>query len=395
MRRSDLAPAFAVFVAGKLAVNTATRFVYAFLPAIARGLGVSLAAAGALASVRWAVGAATPAVVRVAGREHRRRILFAGLGLFAAGALVTAATGVYAGAMVGFVLMGLGKPVFDSGTQAYVADRVPYERRARALGVLETTWALSFLVGAPAAGWLIDAFGWSVPFWVATIAVLLMLGVVARLTKEDGGEPDGGEPDGGKSGTVAPLAWDRTVRNFLVATALIVGSVEMVFITFAAWLERSHGFTIAGLAVLATAIGVGELAAEAATVAITDRLGKRRSVALGLAISVAAYVTMMVAGGSTAVAVAALVVGIAGFEFAFVSSIPLATELRPQARIRLLSRFVVAQAGGRGVAAAIAVALFEAAGMAGVALTAAATAAAAAVVVLAGVREHEVVGGGA
>ena len=105
---------------------------------------------------------------RVRG-ERRVRLAVWALGMMAVGAFVTVATGVYAGALVGFILLGLGKPSFDAAAQAYVADRTPYERRARYMSILELTWAGGLLVGAPLAGWLIDSFGWEAPFWVVGV----------------------------------------------------------------------------------------------------------------------------------------------------------------------------------------------------------------------------------
>lgn len=353
MNQTRLAATIGVFVVGKFVLNTATRFVYAFLPAIARGLGVSTSAVGLLASMRWGVGAATPLAARLVGREHRKRIVLAGLVMFLVGALVTAASGIYAGAVVGFLLMGFGKPLFDSGSQAFVADHVPYERRARTLGAMETMWAISFLVGAPAAGWLIDRAGWSAPFW-ATAAVTAIVVVVLSFMALD---------DTTTQGDAGPFRWDAAVAGFLLGSALIVGSAEMVFVTFAAWLEETHGFSLAGLAALAVGIGLAELAAEAGVVAVTDRLGKRRAVAGGLLVAAVGFALIPLASASAGLAVVALVTGIAGFEFAFVSSISVGTELRPLARIQLLTRFVVAQAAGRAVAAVAALGLYATFGM--------------------------------
>ena len=369
-----------VFAVGKLLVGIGTRFVYAFLPAIARGLGVSLGAAGALASVRWAAGAATPLTIRLAGREHRRRVLQLGLGLYVIGALVTAFFGVYAGALAGFVLMGIGKPVFDSGTQAVVADRVPYQRRGRYLGVLELSWALSFLVGAPLAGLLIANYSWSAPFLVIGIALLAVIAAVMR---------DPILTDGSVVDRPGRISWDRSSKAFLGATILIVASAELVFITFAAWLEDVHEFDVAALAVVAVVIGLGELVAEGASVLLTDRLGKGRAVAVGLILEAVGFTTVAFFGGNLLLAVAGLVLGIGGFEFGFVSSIPLGTELQPAARIQFLSRFVVAQAFGRAVAALVGIGVFAVAGVTGVGLLAAAVALVAAAIMQVAAGDHD------
>ena len=141
----------------RLVLNTAFRMVYPFLPVIARGLGVPLSQAGYLVSARWLAGMATPGVIATVGKgEVRRRVIVTGTAMFIVGALVTAATGVYIGALVGFALMGLAKPTYDVASQSYISDRVPYANRARYLAVYELAWAGSLLVGAPFAGWLRD-----------------------------------------------------------------------------------------------------------------------------------------------------------------------------------------------------------------------------------------------
>jgi DHA1 family inner membrane transport protein len=103
--------------AERFVMNTAYRFVYPFLPVIARGLGVPLEQAALLVSARHIAGLATPAVIRVVGYRPRR-LIGTGLVLFIAGSAVTAATNAYIGALIGFALIGIAKPVFDVSSQA-------------------------------------------------------------------------------------------------------------------------------------------------------------------------------------------------------------------------------------------------------------------------------------
>ena len=49
-------------------LNTAHRFAYPFLPAISRGLGITLEQGGLLMSARAVAGLATPLVVATVGR---------------------------------------------------------------------------------------------------------------------------------------------------------------------------------------------------------------------------------------------------------------------------------------------------------------------------------------
>ncbi|HSF87499.1 MAG TPA: MFS transporter [Acidimicrobiia bacterium] len=379
MPHRSLRATVAVFFVVKLTLNVATRFVYAFLPAIARGLGVSIGAVGWLASARWGVGALTPLTIRLAGREHRRRVLALGLVLFVAGSLVTAVFGVFVGALVGFVLMGLGKPLVDTGVQAVVADRIPYRERARTVGVVETTWALGFLVGAPIAGWMIQRWGWEAPFIGFAVVGGLLLIPLKMVVGDSLGPAE----------RIEKVEPNRRARAFLVVAALVAACAEVMFITFATWLEDVHEFGLGALAALATVIGFGELAAEGATALFTDRIGKARAVAAGMAVAAAGFTVTALTSAALAPALSGLVLGIVGFEFAIVSSISLATELVPGSRVQYLSRMVVSQAFGRAAAAVVGVALYTATGMTGAGLAAALIAVAAGWIVATRVRDHE------
>jgi len=357
--RRSLGPALALLSGARLVVNIGQRFVYPFLPAIARGLGVSLQAAGFLVSARWAVGLATPAVVSIAGRgERRRRVAMLGLLLFASGAAMTAATGVYVGALFGFVLMGLGKPSYDVSAQAYVADRTPYERRARYLSVMELTWAGGLLIGAPLAGWLITRFGWASPFWLLAALALAAAALIPFVLERD---------QTGDHKATAPLRMDRQSIALLVAVALFVFGSELVFVTFGAWLEASFGLTLLGLSGAAVWIGASELAGEGTALLFTDRIGKRRAVIGGLLISIAGYAALVVAPEVLGIGLALLALALYGFEFTIVSAIPLATEVRPEARARYLAWFVVAMSLARTAGAATGLPLFDRFGLPAVA----------------------------
>ena len=328
----------------RFVVNTSFRFVYPFLPAIGRGLGVSLERAGLLVSARSLAGTATPLVVATVGRgERRSRLIVLGIALFTVGAGVTAATGVYAGAVAGFVLLGFAKPAFDVSARSYLADRVPYHRRARALSVLELTWAGALLLGAPAAGWLIDRHGWRAPFWVFAGLGLVALAAVRTAVDPDRGTSAPGDP---------PFRPGRPGVSLLGAAALFSLAAEVVFLPFGAWLEDGFGLSLVALGGAAVAIGVAELAGEGATLAWADRVGKRRSVVVGLTISIAAFALLAPAAGSLAWGLGLLAVGFFGFEIAFVATLPLATEVVPTARARYLALLEVAVWSARAAGAA-------------------------------------------
>ena len=379
VRERPFKPAVAILVFLKLVANIGFRFVYPFLPAIARGLGIDLTQAGALVSVRWAGALTTPAVMSFSGSRGRsRRLMVAGLALFSIGSIVTAWTGVYAGAVIGFALLGLAKPMIDVSSQVYVSERVAYEERARYLGILEIAWAGGLLIGAPLAGWLIDNWSWEAPFWV--VGSLGMLGIgLALFFLERRDNP-----------VLSAMAADspgRQVILVLLTVGLFAFTHESLLVVIGGWLEGSFGLGLIALGGVGTLIGVSELAGEVSMAAFTDRIGKRNSLALGLAVAAVALLVLSMISEQLLPAMAVLVVVSIAIEFGIISAIPLTTELRPRARARLLSLLIVASALGRIVGDLVAPRVFAAGGMQSVTVMAATVALAALIVVLTGVRE--------
>ncbi len=335
----------AFLTGSRLAVNTAHRFVFPFLPAIARGLGISLERAGLLLSARSLAFVATPMVVATVGRGERRvRLVVFGLSLMAVGAAITAATGVVAGALIGFILLGVGKPSFDAAAQAYVADRTPYHRRARYLSILELTWAGGMLVGAPTAGWLIANWGWRAPFWAVSALLVAAAAAAPRVL-----EPDA--PHGG--GTITPLHPDRPLLALFGAGLLFSFAAENTFVVFGAWLEDGFALSLAGLGLAATAIAMAELLGEGSVFLFADRLGPRRMVALGLGASGLGYLGLAMVAGSLAAGLVVLALTFIAFEITVVATVPLATEAAPEARSRVLAWLMVAVGIGRALGDAI------------------------------------------
>lgn len=308
--------------------------------------------AGALVAARSAAAMATPAVVVANRARQRRRVIQIGIVMFVVGAVVTAATNVFVGALVGFALMGLGKAVFDVSGQAYLADRTSYEVRARYLGLFEVTWAGGFLIGAPVAGFLIDRFGWEAAFWfTATLAAVAVLASTRLL-----------DIDSGAAGERGALRFDRSGAALITAAGLLSAASEFVAVVLGAWLEDAFAIALGAIAGLAALIGIAELSGSSLTALITDRLGKRRAVIVGLIVAAFGYAGMGLAQNQLVLGIVMAAIAFAGFEFTIVSTFPLASEAAPHARARFLAWLVVTINAGRTVAAFLGTRLFVAVG---------------------------------
>lgn len=338
----------------RLVLVSVERFAFPFLPAIARGLDVSLTQAGWLLSARGVGGLVGPSAVAGASRQRDARTLVPiGLLLFVAGALLVALPGAYVPALIGFAILGTARPIFDVAAQSYLSDRSSYSRRGRLLAVLELMYAGGLLVGAPLAGWLIATWDWRAPF-LAGAALAVVSAVLVRPALE---------PSELKDRVVAAVSLDRETWVFLGFATLLLFAAEVTFLVFGAWLEDEHGFSIVGIGVAVIAIGVAELAGEVITLIVADRAGKRRTVLAGCGMAAVAMVALPLAGTNLLAGFAAVAVGLFAFEVAIVAAVPLASELRPDSRVRFLALFGVALSAGRILAAGVGPWIYESAGI--------------------------------
>ena len=91
---------------------------------------------------------------------------------------------------------------------------------------------------------------------------------------------------------------------------------QVVLIAYAAWLTERFGLPLGVNAALAIALGIGELAAAAGTIAFSDRVGQLRSARYGLAVMCLSSAALAVSEGTLMLGVAALFGLLFGFEFA-------------------------------------------------------------------------------
>lgn len=366
--------------------NTGYRIVYPFLPVIARALGIDLGTMSLALAARSASGALGPVIAPFSDRHGRRFGLSLGLGLFAAGSLlafVGPGLGLFTAALV---LMTIGKYVIDPAVLAHLSDRVPYERRGRVLALTELSWSLAFVVGIPAAGFLIARFGWRSPF--LALAGLGLAGLVTVRGFVPGGRtpapaaaPDNmdGRIDAGPDAKNGRTGHRATYKAILRSPAALTGIAvilavsvanELVNLVFGVWLEDSFGLKLAALGATAVVIGLAEFGGEGLVVTTVDRIGKMRALMIGLAGNAVMALVLPLAGRSVVTALAGLALFYLTFEYTVVSMLPVMSEILPQARATLLAFYAASFSLGRAVGSLVSPQLY-ALGFAPVALAAA------------------------
>ncbi len=352
----------------RLVLNTGYRMIYPFLPTIARGLGVDLQAMALVVTARSSLGLASPFLGSLADVRGRRRVMLVSLGLFAAGLALVSLWPTYLGLMAGLLVATAGKITFDPAMQAYLGDRVEYQRRGLAIALTELGWSGAFFLGIPLVGWLIARAGWVAPFPFLACLALLSLLVLWRLLPSD--NPSQADRPSLAQGFRTLLRRRSAIAGLLATLAVTVAN-EVVNIVFGAWLENSFGLQVLALGAASAVIGAAELSGEGLVAGLADRLGKRRAVAVGMALNAAASLALPLLGRNLFGALAGLFLLYLTFEFTLVSAIPLMTELVPQARATMMASNVGSHSVGRALGALIGPALFSSGLLANGALAAA------------------------
>ncbi|HKY84242.1 MAG TPA: MFS transporter [Anaerolineales bacterium] len=337
-------------------INTMYRMVYPFMTVFARGMGVPVGEVAAAVAARSALGLAAPLLGSSADRRGRKRGMVLGLGVFVAGAAVVVLRPMYFPFVAALLLTGAGKIAFDPAMQAYLGDLVGYQRRGQAIALTEIGWSLAFLVGVPLMGWLIARGGWTAPFpWLAGLgaaAALMLWRMLPRDTRKAGGSLS--LADG-----LRRIVLHRAALAGLAVGLLASAANEIVNIVFGVWLEVSFGLQVVALGAAAAVIGLAELSGEGLVATTVDRIGKRRAIAIGLILNCGACLLLPVLGQSVPGALLGLFCFYITFEFTLVSSIPLMTELVPEARATLMSGNISALSAGRVLGAAAGLALYS------------------------------------
>ncbi len=331
----------------RLIINMTRRFPYPFLPEISRQLSVPLASVQGVMAIQSGIGLSSPLFGTLSERFGRKRILLVVL-------LGMAATCVFGAIWPQFwmfalvmLALGLGKWIYDPAMQAYLGDRIPYKRRGMAIGFTELSWALSLIVVAPLAGFLLETATLQALFAVLAVLLLASMLMIWVFLAAD-------HPQKGTQTRVVSLGESfRIIRHNpaalggLAFSALLLAANEIMFINYGAWMEGTFRLDPVRLGAVTTVIALAEVAGELSVIGLADKWGKRRMALVGVLVSSVAYAVLPTISADLNLALVNLFLMSVSFEIAVVASISLFTEVMPQARSVMMSGFAGASSLGR------------------------------------------------
>lgn len=330
--------------------------IYPFITVFERGLGVSTQAISWALALRSATGSLAPLLGSLADRYGRKFGMITGLVLFTCGVGLLSIWPIFPIFVIMMLLTFTGGAIFIPALQAYLGDAVPYDKRGAVLGISEIGWSLSFIIGVPVIGWIIARKDWYAPFpWLAGAGLLAILVMVIVLPKERNSQ----DVKVNLLNSMALVFKTPVALAGISISLTIAASNELVNLVFGLWLYDAFELKVTGLAIASMVIGLSELSGEVLVSVVVDRIGKARSVSIGLLLNALAVITLPIIGQSVNGALLGLFLLYLTFEFTIVSCIPLITELLPGARATLIANFFTSIAIGRAIGAFIAPFLYK------------------------------------
>ncbi|MCB0009488.1 MAG: MFS transporter [Anaerolineales bacterium] len=331
---------------GRLLLNTMLRLGYPFLPELARGLAVSQADIASVIALGNLSGLASPLFGPLSERFGRRLMIVISYLILGLGALLLLIWPRFWALSVFLILLALMKVIHDPALQAYVGERVPYNRRGRAIAVIEIAWGGALLFGAPLVGWLIQWQNWAAPYILFSLLGMLVGLLLYRLMPR--ALPVAGRLVA-KRGDWArllnrPVVW--ATASFLI---LLVLANDIFFIVYGDWLETRFNLELTQVGLSSSVIGAAELVGITLVGFLSDRLGKRRLILIMGLVNSVAYALIPAIDFGLVPALLALFLLFFSFEATIVGSLPLLTELVPEARAVFISVMTGAMSLGRGL----------------------------------------------
>ncbi|NMX59669.1 MFS transporter [Pseudomonas edaphica] len=265
------------------------------LPSLAQAFDASFHA------VQWVVLAyllAITAVIvgagRLGDRWGRRRVLLAGLLLFAVACALCAAAPSLKWLIAARALQGLGAASMMAMTLGMVGDTVTKARTGQVMGLLGTMSAVGTAMGPSVGGVLLSLWGWRALFAVGVPLGLLAAALAFYYLPAD-------RQASARARESAGAFWqplqDPTLRAGLAMSALVAAVIMATFVVGPFYLSRGLGLDPAWMG-LAMAVGPCVAALTGVPAGrLTDRLGSHHMTLAGLGVMALGALSLSLTAG--------------------------------------------------------------------------------------------------
>jgi len=237
---------------GAFGIGTTEFSPMGLLPVIAKGVDVSIPAAGMLISA-YAVGVmvGAPLMTLLLSHRARRSALIFLMAIFTLGNVLSAIAPDYATLMVSRIITSLNHGAFFGLGSVVAASVVPKHKQASAVATMFMGLTIANIGGVPAATWLGETIGWRMSFLAtAGLGVISMISLGLSLPKGGAGE----RPDVKKELSVLMRP---QVVSALMTTVLGAGAMFTLYTYISPVLQHVTHATPLFVTAMLVLIGVG------------------------------------------------------------------------------------------------------------------------------------------
>lgn len=184
------------------------------------------------------------------------------------------------------VILGLGMGGEWTAGAALVAETWPAEHRGKALGLMQSTWAIGGMLAAGVAWAILPRWGWRGVFFVGVLPALVALWIQRRVPEPKIWKRREAASGGSTARVPLRVMWRKDIRwNGLLATAMNTFSMLGYWGLFT-WIAAYFSLPVAqggrGLSIAKTyswllVIGVGQWLGYVLFGFAADRFGRRRT----------------------------------------------------------------------------------------------------------------------
>lgn len=237
---------------GAFGIGTTEFSPMGLLPVIAKGVDVSIPAAGMLISA-YAIGVmvGAPLMTLLLSHRSRRNALIFLMAIFTVGNVLSAISPDYGTLLASRILTSLNHGAFFGLGSVVAASVVPKHKQASAVATMFMGLTIANIGGVPAATWLGEVIGWRMSFLAtAGLGVVSMISLFFSLPKGSAGE----RPD--VKSELAVLMRPQVV-SALLTTVLGAGAMFTLYTYIAPVLHKITDATPAFTTGMLVLIGVG------------------------------------------------------------------------------------------------------------------------------------------
>jgi multidrug resistance protein len=231
------------------------------------------------ADIAWLVSAyavsyavLAPLIGLLSDRIGRRRLLLPALALFAADALAVAFAPSLTFAIIARILGGAAGAALTPTAFALIAETVPEDRQAGAMGLALFGLTLGIATGPTFAGLLSDAFDWQAPFIAVACGCLAVLVLAARIL------PPSVARQGRPLKASAARLLDGDILRPNLSKGFWLGATIAGFLISGEVLRNRYGLSTSMVGLSVTAFGVGLAAGNLAIGRLTAWAGRPETV---------------------------------------------------------------------------------------------------------------------